>query len=376
MTLRNGWNPVKKKLIQGIILLSKPEAPGREGANTMGLYRRGKTYWYTITHEGKRIQASTRTENKKLAEKIYFRVMSDIVEGKYFEGVKARGVTFKDMATRYVRQYNRERDATSLKSLLPYFGTMPVLKITTDEVAHYRAERLKKVKPSTVYQELALMRRMYNVARKEWKLLRENPVADLPIAVGNRNARDRWLTQEEEHRLIQCATNPFWLRPLLIVALHTGMRKGEILNLTWQDVDFRRRLITVQKSKNGMKRSIPMSNTLFDTFKGIKVLDISGKVFPRSDRSIRVAYGKALDKAGITDFRFHDLRHTFATRLVQNGVDIYKVKELLGHRTLAMTMRYAHHYPESLRDSIRVLDVCYKSATDGAPSLTVSEKTL
>lgn len=78
-----------------------------------------------------------------------------------------------------------------------------------------------------------------------------------------------------------------------------------------------------------------------------------------------MAYDKALNKAGITDFRFHDLRYTFATRLVQNGVDIYKVKELLGHKTLSMTMRYAHHYPESLRDSISVLDVCYKSATGG-----------
>lgn len=80
-------------------------------------------------------------------------------------------------------------------------------------------------------------------------------------------------------------------------------------------------------------------------------------------RTLRAAYRQALKKAAIQDFRFHDLRHTFATRLVQNGVDLYKVKELLGHKTLAITTRYAHHYPESLRASVEVLDVCYNFAT-------------
>ena len=91
--------------------------------------------------------------------------------------------------------------------------------------------------------------------------------------------------------------------------------------------------------------------------------DISGRVFPISGSSLRQAFDKVTAKTGLEDFRFHDLRHTFATRLVQNGVDLYKVKELLGHKTISMTMRYAHHYPESLRSSIEVLDNCYNSAT-------------
>ncbi|MFC1769592.1 tyrosine-type recombinase/integrase [Nitrospirota bacterium] len=331
----------------------------------MGLYRRGKTFWYTISHYGKRIQESTGTDNKRLAERIYSKVASEVVEGRYFEGVRARSYIFEDMAMRYLKQYEKQRDATSLNSLLPYFGGMPLLNITTEDVTKYRAERLSTVKPATVYQELALMRRMFNVARKEWKLVKYNPVADLSISVGNSNARDRWLTMEEEQGLIKNATNPFWLRPLIITALHTGMRKGEILNLKWKDIDFTRKLLIVHKTKNGKKRSIPMSQTLIATLQGIKVIDISGKVFSRSDRSIRAAFDKAKAKAAIEDFRFHDLRHTFATRLVQNGVDIYKVKELLGHKTLTMTMRYSHHYPESLRSSIDVLDVCYNSATVG-----------
>ncbi|OPY68381.1 MAG: Tyrosine recombinase XerC [Syntrophorhabdaceae bacterium PtaU1.Bin034] len=103
------------------------------------------------------------------------------------------------------------------------------------------------------------------------------------------------------------------------------------------------------KSKNREKRGIPMSNTLQGVLQSIKVRHISGRVFPIAIRSLRAAFGQTLAKARIENFHFHNLRHTFATRLVQNGVDLYKVKELLGHKTLAMTTRYAHHYPESLR---------------------------
>ncbi|OPY64295.1 MAG: Tyrosine recombinase XerC [Syntrophorhabdaceae bacterium PtaU1.Bin034] len=141
------------------------------------------------------------------------------------------------------------------------------------------------------------------------------------------------------------------------------MRRGEILNLTWKDIDFKRNLIRVERSKNGEKRSVPMSQTLQETLKEIRIRDISGRVFPMAVRSLRAAYAQVLERAEIMDFRFHDLRHTFATKLVQNGVDLYKVKELLGHKTISMTMRYAHHYPESLRSSVEVLDTCYNSAT-------------
>lgn len=204
---------------------------------------------------------------------------------------------------------------------------------------------------------------MFNVARREWKWIKENPAADLSFSIGNSNARDRWLSLDEEQRLLSAATNPNWLRSLLVTALHTGMRRGEILNLQWQDIDFQRKLLTVHKSKNGEKRSIPLSSTLSDVFKGIKVLNISGKVFSISVISLRAAFDMTLGKAGMKDFHFHDLRHTFATRLVQAGVDFYRVKELLGHKTINMTMRYAHHYPESLRSSIDVLDRNYDNST-------------
>lgn len=329
----------------------------------MGLYRRGNFFWFSISYQGKRIQESLKTDNRKLAEKLYAKVLTDIVEGRYFDSVKTKSTKFEDMTEKYLKEHAHSRDPRTVKTLLTVFSGYMISQITTKFIAEYKNMRLKSVKPATVYQELALLRRMFNVAIREWEWCKDNPVSKLSFSVGNRNARDRWLTLEEEKSFLDNATNPVWLRSLIIVALHTGMRRGEILELRWQNVDLFKRVIGIVKSKNGEKRTIPMSKTLLNLFKNMNVRDISGRVFPISGSSIRQAFDKVVAKVGLEDFRFHDLRHTFATRLVQNGVDLYKVKELLGHKTITMTMRYAHHYSESLRSSVEVLDNCYNSAT-------------
>ena len=327
----------------------------------MGLYRRGKIYWFNFKYKGKRIQDSLETDNKRVAEIVFEKVLNEIVDGSYFEKTRLKKTKFDDMVNKYLKEHAKQRDSRTARYLMAFFSGYTLSQISTQLVSKYRTERLKTVKPATVYLELALMRRMYNVAIKEWEWLNDNPVSRLSFSVGNRNARDRWLTIEQEENLLNAATNPKWLRNLLMAALHTGMRRGEILNLKWQDIDFKRKLIVVMKSKNKQKRSIPMSDTLYNVLGSIQVRDISGRVFPISGSSVRHAFDKTVSKAGIEDFRFHDLRHTFATRLVQNGVDLYKVKELLGHKTISMTMRYSHHCPESLRSSVKVLDLCYNS---------------
>ncbi|HVN94954.1 MAG TPA: site-specific integrase [Syntrophorhabdaceae bacterium] len=329
----------------------------------MGLYKRGRIFWFSTMYQGRRIQESLETGNKRLAEKVYAKKLMDIMEGRHLGAFMARKIVFEEMVSKYLAEHAHSRDPYTVKRLRQSFNGYTLSEISTRIVAEHRTRRLQHVKPATVYQELALLRRMFNVAIREWEWLQDNPVSRLSFSVGSRNARDRWLTPKEENALLACATNPRWLRTLLIVALHTGMRQGEILNLKWQEIDFDKKIILVSKSKNGAKRSVPMTNTLCETLKNVQVRGISGRVFPIAIRSLRVAFGKTLKKAAIENFHFHDLRHTFATRLVQNGVDLYKVKELLGHKTLAMTTRYAHHYPESLRTSVEVLDNCYKFAT-------------
>ncbi|HOE16632.1 MAG TPA: site-specific integrase [Syntrophorhabdaceae bacterium] len=337
----------------------------------MGLYRRNKTYWFSIMFDGRRIRKSLETDNKKVAEKLKAKITTELIEGRYFETAVSRSIAFDEMTKKYLSEHAHTRDEHTVKKLHEFFQGFTLFEITTQSVAEYRKSRSGVVKPATVYQELALLRRMFNVAIKEWEWAKDNPVSRLSFSIGNKNARDRWLTIEKEKILLECATNPQWLRTLLMVALHSGLRRGEILNLSWADIDLKRRIIEVVKSKNGEKRAIPMSNTLYDVFANVKVRAISGPVFPISVRSLRVAFEKTLKKAEIQDFKFHDLRHTFATRLVQNGVDIYKVKELLGHKSITMTMRYAHHYPESLRGSIEILDSCHNFVTTGIGAIDI-----
>jgi len=128
------------------------------------------------------------------------------------------------------------------------------------------------------------------------------------------------------------------------VALYTGMRKGEILKLTWKDIDFNRRVVYVRDSKNGQAREIPMADEVSDTLAELPVT--TGFVFTRRDgsnvTSMRTAFENAVRRAKLEDFSFHDLRHTFASHLVMSGVDLLTVKELLGHKTITMTLRYAH----------------------------------
>ncbi len=124
-----------------------------------------------------------------------------------------------------------------------------------------------------------------------------------------------------------------------------------------------RKVITIQASKGGNKKCIPMSETLYQVLlKMSKVRHISGRVFPFAMNAVKDAFERAVVKAKLEDFHFHDLRHTFATRLVQAGIDLYSVKQLLGHKSIKMTERYAHHYPESLRPSIAALDGYYKTS--------------
>ena len=176
------------------------------------------------------------------------------------------------------------------------------------------------------------------------------------------NGRDRWLTVEEEGRVL-AACGP-WLRDLVQFALGTGMRMGEILSLSWRGVDLIRRMAMVFHSKNGERRTIPVNQTVLHLLKERGTLRSlrMDLVFPSTTHTplesghLRRAFRVALKKAKIEDFRFHDLRHTFATRLVQAGVELYKVQRLLGHKSPMMTQRYAHHYPESIRDGVEILD--------------------
>ena len=187
-----------------------------------------------------------------------------IIEGRFFEKPTEQQRTFTELLDRYLsehaaRRANYRRELTSVKTLKAFFGNPTLDHVTPKRIVAYKNQRYTDgVKPATINRELATLKKAFNLARREWEWCTDNPVCRVSMEREN-NTRDRWLTVDEETRLLN-AESP-WLRELMLFAVHTGMRMGEILGLTWAGVDLFRRIVTVFKSKNGERRSIPLNQT-------------------------------------------------------------------------------------------------------------------
>lgn len=335
----------------------------------MGLYKRkgSQFYWMSFRVNGRRIFETTETTNKKLAEKIHAKRLTAITEGKWFPN-EAKKRTFEELKERYMTEHSKVnktsttciREESIFKHLSRYFGGLMLAEITPARISDYKSLRIRDgVKPATTSRELQVLRHALNLAI-QWEWMETTPFRKVKLDKPN-NKIERWITAEEEKKLLD-ASLP-WLREIIIFALNTGMRQDEILSLHWSQIDLFRRTVILLITKNKEKRTIPLNQTVFDLLKAkSKIRYISGYVFASQAgtkihaRNLLRAFYEARKKAGLEDVRFHDLRHTFATRLVQAGIDLYTVKELLGHKTITMTMRYAHHNPESLRHGVDILD--------------------
>lgn len=339
----------------------------------MGLYQRnGKGPWYYDVYDehGIRRRRSTGTDDYKRAEKVEAKVKTEIFEGKWFDMQKAKSITFSQLVEKYMSKYKRQRDPYTKKHLLEFFGDMSLAHITSDTVEDYvldRDDSEEQPRPATIYQEYALGRRIFNVARKRWKLVKENPFSDVAFTelLSLDNKRDRSLSIQEEEALLAHAS-PTYLKQSITFAIHTGCRRGEILSIDWKaNIDMRQKLIRVPISKRKPTEEtrykvIPMSDRLHRMLLEMsKTPHISGRLFPVTVSALKDAFDRAVINAGLEDFHFHDLRHTFGTRLAQMGVPLTVIKELMGHRTIKTTERYIHHYPADLRPSMKSLDEYY-----------------
>ena len=297
---------------------------------------------------------------------------AQIAEGKFDIVAPAKPIIFDRLMKRYLEEYSRvnkapksfERDVTSSKSLLRYFGGKSLTQITVWLVEKYKSERQKDITrfnrapaKATINRELALLKNMFTKA-VEWNLATSNPVKKVKLFI-ERPMQLRVLDNREFNKLYNSASD--FLKPVLIVAINTGMRLGEILRLKWQDVNFKDGFIAVWETKNHESRNIPINKTLKDALGSLRENSSSEPeyLFCHPDgkpvKSIKKAFWGALRRAEINKCRFHDLRHTFATRLVMAGVDIVTVKELMGHKDIRMTMRYSHPTPEHKKQAVERL---------------------
>jgi integrase len=358
----------------------------------MGLYKRGQAWWMSFSYKGKQHRIPTESKDKQIAEKIFHKVMTEIAEGKWFEKAAYADKTLADLMEKYLNEHSKPNKAAStvktdtamVNEIKETLGTMLLVDVTPSLISSYKTKcREKGLSPASINARRTLLRHAFNLAIREWQWCKENPVEQVSREKV-KNERDRWLTLEEESKLLECCvlhptrkgneTEPlFWLQEIVAFALNTGMRQDEILSLEWQNVDLFRKTVLVVRSKNGEKRTIPMNQKLFvllkEKAKGNRNND--KYVFPSEAgtkilrRNLMRAFYLARDRAKIDNFTFHDLRHTFATRLAQAGIDLYMISKLLGHKDIKMTQRYSHHCPDSLRSGVEVLD---RISTDLAQS--------
>ena len=333
----------------------------------MGLYKRRKVWWMSCTYRGRQCRQSTGTSDRRLAEAVLAKVKVRIVEGRFFDTLQERERTFGELMERFlaehvVKKASQRSYRGCVKNLCAFFGPYTLAEISPKLIVEYKHRRYADGRtPATINRELAAMKKAFNLAIREWEWCRENPVSRVAMEK-EQNTRDRWLTREEQRRLLQSCSP--WLRELVVFALSTGMRMGEILALSWSGVDLFRRTVTVMRSKNGERRTIPLNQTTLELLKKktkvrpfkTDLVFCSQVQTPLESGHLRRAFRAAVKQAKIEDFHFHDLRHTFATQLVQGGIDLYKVQRLLGHKSPLMTQRYAHHWPESLREGVEILD--------------------
>ena len=224
-------------------------------------------------------------------------------------------------------------------------------KLSSSAIATYRDARLQEVAPATVVRELSLMQTALETATREWGIpLPRNPVAIIrrPIV---RNERKRRLHGDEEARLLAAAkaARSDWITPVIVIAIETGMRRSELLALTWADIDLVDRVAHVRHSKNGEPREVPLSRRsvqiLHDLRRDrVECGDIESAdgafVFPFTATLVRLAFERLRSRAGVPDLRFHDLRREGITRFIERGLNLIEASAISGHRDLRMLKRY------------------------------------
>ncbi len=361
-------------ILQPIASYRCNQASGRE----VDMFKRSGVWWTCIRHDGKKIQKSLETSDRKLAKSIEAKIRTEIVEGSYFEKLIGRNKTFKDMmdklmiehAPKVSSSWRRGYGIKLRNHLIPFFGEdTKLLSISPKSISQYKVSRSEKgAKPATINRELAMLSKAFSLASKEWEWVRDNPVSKVPKEKEN-NQRDRWLSVDEERLLLDNC--PEWLKEIMLFALHTGLRQEELLSLEWSRVNILRKTILITDTKNGNPVTLPLNNVALGVIEGrARVRSIENDFVFRNRNgkkvnchNLRTAFYIVLRKVGIKDFRWHDLRHTFATRLAQAGVDMFKISKLLNHKDLKMTQRYSHHCSDSLRGGVEMLEDDYNLTT-------------
>jgi len=346
--------------------------------------KRGIVYLLDYRVNGYRKIESLGKITKREAELIMAQRQKDIAEGKYPIIKDYKKIYFYEICKEFLqwsRVYKRsfKRDGQFVKHLQSFFGDIPLYRITRKAAEEYQTWRVnqklrngKPISKATVNREIACLKRIINKA-VEWGKASNNPISRIKMFhEGERKLR--FFSEAELEKLIAYA--PESLKAIIIVAFLTGMRKGELISLTWKNINFDLGLIYVEHTKSKRVRDIPISDTVRDILWELRKKSNNEYVFVNKKgepyKNIRI--DKLLKKAGIENANFHTLRHTFASNLVMANQNLKVVQELLGHSDLSVTLRYAHLSPNAKTKAIRVLDTEMKPVTSGNKTVTFLDR--
>jgi len=310
----------------------------------------------------------TRTEAKKWA----FQMEAQMRSGRHFERQEELERTFSEFIDRYIEKELPKNPQSYIKQKMlltwwkKHLGKYFLGHIAPSMIATLRDALLEEMTPrktlrsrSTANRYLAALSKAFTVGIKEWGWLKENPVLKITRLRENK-PRERYLDKGEIARLLTVCrkSKTSFLYAVVLFSLATGARKGEILGLTWNDIDFARMTATFRDTKNGETRTIPLSKNLLQSLSEERQKRVvpSTFVFPSLDGSqpadIRTAWENAVEEANLSSLCFHSLRHTAASHLAMGGASTLEIAAVLGHKTLAMVKRYSHL---SISSTARVL---------------------
>jgi integrase len=347
----------------------------------MAIRKRGNSWQIDVLiptgqrdEDGKEIKERYRRTYSKKKEALaeHDKIRTLVREKRFLDVKKDYKTTLGELVKEYVENYKHQASFESLKSyslenFKVHFGERTYLsQIRYLDLETYRnhlkqkATRHKGVRAdASVNREMAAIRHLFSKA-VEWEMIDQNPFEQgKSLLLKASNQRIRYLTEEEIDRLLEECKSAKHLYRVVICAINTGMRKGEILSLRWEQI--RNGFIYLAKTKTKNPREIPINKDLAQMFKEIrKEQGLSSKhVFIYNSRvvqKVHKGFRAALKRAGIEDFKFHDLRHTFASHVIMRGGSLKDVQELLGHKTVTMTLRYAHLSQEHKMNAVNLLN--------------------
>jgi len=320
----------------------------------MATYRKRKKRWTAQVRRSGYPSTSKTFSIKRDAEIWAHEIERKMERGEDVSERPSATTTLGALLDKYLEMVTPHKKGASVEALRlgkikrQKISSINIYRLRAVDAARYRDMRLAEVSTATVRKEMLLLNHVIEIARREWGFEIDNPMS-LIRKPPEPQGRVRRLETGEEEKLLNALSESrnVWVEPLVRFALETAMRRGELLSLRWDDVDFSRRVIQLQETKNGKSRSVPLSTSAVSVLHRIRGCS-SERVFPTTIYGIRCVWRAAVQRARIENLRFHDLRHEATSRLFEKGLNMMEVAAITGHRDLRMLQRYTHLRAEDL----------------------------